>query len=165
MSAYIVNKSHILFLVQAMTSNTIQQHGLTFRWYHGGEGKQLNYGEDSNAADIANLLWRENIKSVSARYPNESSETLPGPLEHETITARDFRHTFDSINPVQVLKACDCLEYQSCEHDGWIESEAHTILNRLRRDAIHALHGYDDAEWGAPEINRNGIRLSSLARH
>jgi hypothetical protein len=30
------------------------------------------------------------------------------------------------FDPVQVLKSCDCYEYQSCEHDGWEDSEART---------------------------------------
>jgi len=50
-------------------------------------------------------------------------------------------------SPVAVLKACDGYEYQACEHPGWEASEAHAYINALRRRAIHALPGYDEAAW------------------
>lgn len=56
-----------------------------------------------------------------------------------------------NFNMVQVLKSCDCLEYQSCENDDYEKSIAAKIINSIRTHAIHALPGYDDAAWGAPE--------------
>lgn len=100
------------------------------------------------------MLWRENIKSVSHRYPHESSATLPGPRDCEfVITESDFGCVllWDHFDPAQVLKACDCFEYQSCEHDEWESSEAHAFIQSLRSSAWHALPEYDGAEWGAPK--------------
>lgn len=97
------------------------------------------------------MLWRENIASVSARYPNESSATLPGPCNEDfVIRPSNCRNDFGLINPVQVLKSCDCYNYQSCEHEGWMASEAHAFIQALREAAIDALPGYEQAVWGAP---------------
>jgi hypothetical protein len=99
------------------------------------------------------MLWLENIKSVSHRYPNESSGTLPGPIrENFVIMATDIPACLAEFKPVQVFKSCDCYAYQTCEHDEWEASEAHTFIQSLRNSAWHALPGYDDAEWGAPEL-------------
>lgn len=158
MSAYIVDKDHILYLVEAAMSRQLSRHGGQFSWYHGepGEHFQLGAGDYERAAEVANMLWQENIKSVSARYPNESSATLPGPVgEDFVIASHDFSFTGFNIEPVQVLASCDCYVYQSCEHEGWQSSEAHAFIERLRSHAWHALPGYDKAEWGAPKrMNR-----------
>jgi hypothetical protein len=137
-------------------SGSIVPHRGAFRWLHGDEWHCLYNTDFEKAADVANMLWRENIASVSARYPNESSATLPGPVgENFTITPNDIS-TWDCVaSPVQVLKSCDCYEYQSCEHPGWKQSEAKQFIDALRREAWHALPGYDDAEWGSPKSKQH----------
>jgi len=150
MSAYIVDRNHILYLVAAAASPTIEPHG-GFRWFHDGEWHDLRPDGFERGAEVANLLWRENIASVSARYPKESSATLPGPCnESFVIEPADFPAWFRVFDSVQVIKACDCYEYQSCEHEGWKTSEAHAFISALRSAAWHALPGYEEAEWGAP---------------
>jgi hypothetical protein len=150
MSAYVVDRNHILYLLAAATSSAIEPHG-KFSWFHDGHWHYVRSDESERAAEVANLLWRENIASVSARYPNESRATLPGPCyENFVIEPAEFPASFKVINPVQVIKACDCYEYQSCEHEAWKTSEAHAFISALRSAAWRALPGYDDAEWGAP---------------
>jgi hypothetical protein len=164
MSAYIVEKHHITFLIAAALSRRICSHGETFRWYHNGQSHELPGGDYKRAAEVANMLWRENIISVGERYPNESSARLPGP-RNETflVEPHDIGRLFEVIDPVQVLKSCSCYEYQSCEHDGWETSEALSFIAALRSRSISVLPGYDAAIWGAPEpMSRNVVRLSDL---
>jgi hypothetical protein len=99
------------------------------------------------------LLWDENIRSVDSRYREENGV---GAYEHVRSSLL--------IDPVQVLKAADCYEYQSCEHEEWIESEAKTIIDALRDAACNAMPGYDAAVWGAPEEweNENGNKVIAL---
>lgn len=157
MSAYICDRDHIVYLIEAALSHEIgRSGGGTFSWYHRGapnsadRHKQLGGGEYERAAEIANMLWMENIKSVSHRYPGESSATLPGPIdENFVIEPGDFR-VFRRIRPIQVLKACKCYAYQSCEHPEWEQSEAYAFIESLKESAIASLPGYEDAEWGAP---------------
>lgn len=150
MSAYICNRNHIVYLVQSAVA--ISGHE-GFRWYYNGNWKELKWGEDDASADAANMLWRENIKSVSARYPGQSSAALPGPSGEDFVIQRsDFARDYP-FHPdlAQVFKACDCYSYQSCEHDTWEQSEAFAFIQSLRSEAWCALPGYEDAAWGAPE--------------
>lgn len=166
MSAYIVDKNHILYLIQAAISRRING-SYTFHWFVDKPDAEsmwatLDADNHEQLADVGNMLWRENIRSVSHRYPGESSATLPGPIEHEVIEAKDFQRVlWTEFNPVQVLKAIACFEYQSCEHSEWEKSEAYQFCKALRHTAINALVGYSDASWGAPEVQN--CRLQRIA--
>lgn len=102
------------------------------------------------ATAYADLLYQENIRSVQARYPEDSWESLPGPCVkplHLIVDARDDTLAKYRLSPVAILKLCDCLEYQSCETDDYRETAAFELLERIRRAAIRALPGYDKAPW------------------
>lgn len=169
MSAYIVDRNHIVYLLTAAMSRRLNSCGGTFSWY-AGERPNLKRGELSStdyrrAVEVANMLWSENVKSVRDRYDHRGDD-LPGPNDRNyTVTLADFNGTvWDSTEPVQVLKACDCYEYQSCEHDGWPASEAHAFIEGLRGRAWRALVGYDDAKWGAPAPKPGCKNLSAMIR-
>lgn len=148
MSVHMVDKNHILYLVGAAISPAIATSGKF-------GGHTLCPGKPESAADFANMLWRENIKSISARYPNRSSGTLPGPSEKKfVIEPKDFPTPFKVFDPVQVIKSCDCFEYHSSVHPGWKTSAAKEFISALRREAWHALPGYEVAEWGAPQLRK-----------
>jgi len=95
---------------------------------------------------VARILYDENVKSVAHRYPNDAPDELPG----STGTVPLFRSTnpHRAYPAITILKALDCLEYQSCEHPGWEDSLARFIVDQLRKAAIHNLPGYNDAPWG-----------------
>lgn len=165
MSAYIVDKEHILYLVQAVTESRIGHR--SFSWWHNEEHHMLRPGDYERAADVANMLWLENVRSVSTRYPHESSATLPGTANTQfVIHPRDFnRVRWMEFKPAQILKACDCYAYQTCEHEEWKESEAFAFINSLRSAAWHSLPDYEACVWGAPEsTERKVVKLSSLGR-
>lgn len=87
-----------------------------------------------NAGSVGAMLMAENRRSVDFRYDESEIEapylfsTLPGVAD-----------------PVVVLKALACYEYQSCETPDWSRSEAHAFCDALRHAAIRNLGGYDDA--------------------
>jgi len=148
MSAYIVEKQHILYLVETAMEQLFHR----FTWYSGGQHNELPMGDYKRAAEVANMLWRENIASVSGRYPNESSATLPGSIEDSyVITPDDFTAEVYKFDPAQIMKACHCYEYQSCEHDAWDDSEAKSFIDTLARRASTKVAGYEKAEWGPPK--------------
>ncbi len=146
MSAFIVSRKHIQYLVQAaldLPGRTVQ--GGRLYWYNKGP-HQLPYGDSEMENRVGQILWDENIKSVLYRYPGDTKETAPGPIGE----SYEYTHTYfppKHIDPVQTLKACACLDYQSCEHPEWEASEAHAILEAIRNAAIAALPGYEDANW------------------
>lgn len=167
MSAYIVDKNHILFLVAAALSRRLNGHfGFSWSTPEGGR-RTLRQGDYETAADVANMLWCENIASVSHRYPRESSAELPGSVGVSfVVTTKDIQtaHYFQ-IDPVQVLKACNCYCYQACEHPAWETSEAKTFVVSLKETAIRALSGYEEAEWGAPKPISNKIKENLILKN
>jgi hypothetical protein len=168
MSAYIVDKEHVLYLVEAAMSRRIGGGAFYWMWGNPTQSAKLGCTDYERAVEVANMLWRENIKSVGTRYEG-SSATLPGPKGGEfVITRADFQGVrWLQFNAVQVIKACDCFNYQSCEHgDEWEASEAKAFIDSLRASAWRELPGYDEAEWGAPAVYenaRNCVSLTELA--
>ena len=130
MSAYIVEESHIRFLVQSAL--TLSHNGMRF-------GSRRVTDETADA--VGQMLWDENAKSVNARYPRDS----------QTVGTYTHHYCNLPVRSVEVLKALDCYEYQSCEHDGWESSDAHAFCKALRATATAFLPGYNDAPWGAPQ--------------
>jgi hypothetical protein len=52
------------------------------------------------------------------------------------------------LGNVDILKMAHCLDYQSCEIDGWEKTLAFRQLERIKYAAVSSLPGYDDAPWG-----------------
>ncbi len=50
--------------------------------------------------------------------------------------------------PLDIIKLCQSLRYQSCERAAWDQSFAKDFLNRVISAAIGALSGYNAAFWG-----------------
>jgi len=164
MSAYLVDKNHIMYLLAAISSQRIQR-GYGFSYWQDSKGERVSVQTGDEMAELGNLLWRENMASVSARYPHESSATLPGTTGGcGVITRHDIgRSCYSEMDPVQVLKACDCYAYQTCEHDGWKTSSAFAVIESLRHAAWQSLSGYDAAKWGAPQPMPGAVSLMALA--
>ena len=120
MSAFICNTYHVCQLV-AYAAN--HQHE---KW------------DREKCQEVADILYRENFRSVNARYPGHQQE-YPG------ITYRPS--LCNPLSPVQFFKALDCLAYQSCEAEGWKESKAHELIEDMRYVGWHSLPGYEAAEW------------------
>jgi hypothetical protein len=152
MSAFVVSKAHIDFLIRAgLELDT--RHRLSWFdsvakpvWVPGGENP--DYLERMGAArrelrpdtadQVGRMIWAENHRSVSYRY--DEAQVCP-----------DYSFVFHlrprRLDPVQVLKALRCYEYQSCECPDWERTEAHDFCESLRLLAVSALPGYEDAEW------------------
>jgi hypothetical protein len=50
-------------------------------------------------------------------------------------------------DPVVILKAIACFEYQCCEHPDWAASQARQFCQELRDRCIDRLPGYQQAPW------------------
>lgn len=154
MSAYEVDDTHIDVLVSAALAA-----GKDFYWYHQpadavtSEPGEMLPGESSAeryAAYIAGLrdnkrvvtranagMWgavlvAENKRSVNHRYDEDEFE--------EPYEFTSYAGPFD---PVAILKAVNCYEYQASEHPGWKTSEAREFCEALRSHTIRTLPGYD----------------------
>lgn len=159
MSAYVVDRDHIRFLVTAAQRMNPRYTG-RFSWWSEAKQTRVSLGEDMNPSDLGQMLWNENILSVTHRYPDCKDadgtvkyDRLPGVTNEVYLYQHPLAQGWGRIDPVAVLKACSCYEYQSCEHKGWEDSDAHNVIESIRSVAISSLPGYEDAEWGAPTIN------------
>lgn len=161
MSAYMVNREHITYLVQAAQERRILGHTDALQWFHGGSWYTL--GEDGphitnwTPDAVGQMLWDENLASINYRYPGtvDDPENIPGKIEDSYKGFHDYYYKalpFTTFEPPQVLMSCHCLNYQSCEHPGWETSQAKAFLDALERAAVSAIVGYGDAAWGAPPL-------------
>ncbi len=122
------------------------------------------YGLDVETTDnIIAALVTANMLSLSARYPDdaEPSESWFDMTRADFISQakQDAKRAWN-IDAITILKACDCLEYQSCEYDGWYQSTAYKIVSEIRKTAIKLLPTYSDAQWefhasALPPVARN----------
>jgi hypothetical protein len=136
MSAYIVSKEHIIYLVTAA-------HRID----------RLNRcGGYTNLPCDASILWQENVLSVNARYPGDKSDHAL-----YTIEEKDIPGIIHLPDLGQLAKAVHCYEYQSCEHDGWEDSEAFAWCEKVKYNILQALPGYQNAVWGCPKDKKGEV--------
>ncbi len=157
MSAFVVSPAHIDYLVQsAITLNRLDYGSVRFH------GERV---ENCTATEVGAALLAANITSVSYRYPDSSIDDLPGSIPTPAAIDYRYRHSqYMPYNPVHVLSALACYEYQSCEHPSWETSEAHAFCERLRGAAIRHLPGYSDAPWEITESMMHPTRDQLRAR-
>lgn len=94
-------------------------------------GKTFRRLEHSNAEDVAEMLRDENIASVRYRYGDADEVGMIA--EEPAITLHDITRKGRRLSAVDALSAISGLEYQSCEHPEWQESEARRFLEAFRR--------------------------------
>lgn len=142
MSAFIVSKKHIDEILRAAVALNLCRTSCDIN----GEPITTDLTVDACSA-LGKVLWRENAKSVAARYDE--------PLDDQWVHY-EFSPVLKSSLPfnehVQAVKYIDCLKYQSCEHEEWPESEAYAFLASFRAtlvDLILRKAGYDAAQWSA----------------
>lgn len=85
---------------------------------------------------LAELLIAENYTSVNYRY-NEND--APGPIV--------YRH--EVVGPAAAHKAARCLDYQSCEHPSWEDSEAFRVVQAVRQSQLDP-GDLPGIPWGFP---------------
>ncbi len=141
MSAFIVNEYHISQLIRYGSHRDVSMcvNGVFDRRMSGKE------------QELMAILVKANFESVNHRY-EENTPAMPGAY------APDFERV---LSPVQVIKACNCYDYQSCEIDNYETTDAAKNIEAIRSRAINALPGYEEAEWEIEprEVNRRIARI------
>lgn len=127
MSAYIVDEHHI---------NALVNFGRSERVTVWDKQRDLMHDFWKDYIMLGQVLVDENYKSVNYRY-----------REHTTPYVYVFHYDTKPRTPVQILKAINCLEYQSCGHPEYYSSLAYDILQNLVHSAIYLLPGYDEAAY------------------
>ena len=89
---------------------------------------------------LGRMLIAENYRSVNYRYTQKDE---PHPYYFQIWGGR--------MDPVQVIKACDCFDYQACETDDYRDTAAARLVDNIRSKAIRAaLPQMETMKWGAP---------------
>jgi len=92
---------------------------------------------------VAKLLWSANVRSINARYNTTH--------RRGRINAKNINSAIYSVDAI--LKLIDCLDYQSCEFDGWDRCKAKAMLTLLEYDLVYSGAAsrdsldYNNAEW------------------
>lgn len=103
-------------------------------------------------SQLGQILVSENVRSVSHRYSEPGRTTyygsdvaaemddldadlgeLPGPCDAYYMGPYIYSDPGHEPTPGEVFSLIDCLDYQSCEHDEWRQSEAFAFLTALRK--------------------------------
>jgi hypothetical protein len=137
MSAFVVSDTHIDALVSAGLAFARPSEPMT--WYHAGpDGLDRAYRlRPDNPTEVGAMLLAANQSSVNLLY-GERGSTKP---------AYSFRRLSGIPDPVVILKAIACFEYQCCEHPDWAASQARQFCQELRDRCIDRLPGYQQAPW------------------
>jgi len=111
--------------------------------YHDHERYVFNLRESDSIQSIGTILLDENYRSYVFRYPNEGKDIL---IEEDK--PKFIHRPVMTLNPVSMLKALACYNYQACETNDYNETRACKIIKRFTSHAIQNLKGYDEAPWG-----------------
>lgn len=151
MSAYVVTDFHINGLVTWAAMHNGNDK-VSYYW----EGRRRYIQDDEQR--VASVLYAQNVRSVNSRY--SEAEPAHG-FKFKDVLGSIMHHT-----QVEIIKACHCYDYQSCQNDDWPQTEAHAIVKAIEDAAIRRLSGYEDAAWGLrePEDAPQVISLFKLSK-
>jgi hypothetical protein len=139
-SAFLVDLAHIDGLVRAGLS-TVPPYETALFWRDSdGDTRTLT---PATAGRTGAMLIAANMDSVNYRYEFDDLETV------YTYTHRPFLP-----DPVVVLKAIACFEYQSCEPPGRDTSKAADFCVSLRNRMIRRLPGHHEARWEITQLDQ-----------
>lgn len=125
MSAFVVSDEHLGAILRYAAFKNMYAFGKNVR---------------GNEQEIGMLLLTENYISVEARYPKIYTE-------RRTFHYIPFYATRPLLKPIEFIKLCQSLAYQSSEHDAYDSSDAGRAVRGFISTAISRLEGYEDAPW------------------
>jgi hypothetical protein len=131
-SAYIVGDDHIDALLTYAIDNKVGYY-VNNGWV---------YIDDRNVTEIGRILMTENERSVAHRYGDNRLDEMTG---EETAANYKYRRWRKPLQALEVIKGCNCFDYQACETDDYDQSLAKTIVGAIRERAVYKLPGYDNA--------------------
>jgi len=173
MSAFKVSDNHIRVLVQAACSSAY------FSYLWRGKVRKVGLADRDRLCSLLatendkslRARYPDSFKDLGAKAKKDKLTFFPigklnmpklDPIVVEVATDHYGQATgfylYDNVanarklyDSAQIYKAVQCYEYQSCEHDGWLTSEAHAICLSLRAyygdRLLSAAKVLERAEW------------------
>ena len=139
MSSFRLSARHLAAMVDGFIGSAVGACPQTMLNPHTGERFSVARRE------ILETLEATNIDSLHARYPGQLSASVLY-TEFPEVSPMELKQLGGVVG---LYKAIDCYEYQSCEHSGWLASNARVFCANMRARLARDLPGYDDAPtWG-----------------
>ena len=145
MSAFMVEDEHINVMVWA-AGQTRDRFARPFA-FKLSDGRTLSADTAEHAAQMGRFLEEANVASMKARY---GDDVVDWPAY------RYARPRWETWSPLEVARAVDCFECQSCEVSDWAGSDARRFCDALR------LHLLDLAVAGTPMERVWGIGAAGV---
>ena len=143
MSAWIVSENHIRILVEALYKYEIIP---------------TVAGTQPAPDELGQLLWRENHKSINycyserGRTPHYSHESAAQCYDHQ---GKDWGTVREVVRaPEVVFKLAGCYRYQTCEHPTWERSQAHTLIEALKKALCKSMGMTEEEAYTGPAFDR-----------
>ena len=98
--------------------------------------------EYNDAEEVAEVLAQQNIASCEARYPGDvAGGFLDSEAEAEQYVqdCKDAARRYQQSIGIQPLAACKLIStynYQACETDDWVETDAYWICHAIKNAQI-----------------------------
>ena len=160
MSAFLVNKNHIAELVKSyyrledyhrpwLNCSACEEIQIDANKFTATMGSQE---EEEEKLAIAFFLAWANCESIRSRYGEESAMTNFSDADYCDGVVQATRGNKDAnLSLAELIKMCDCLGYQSCEVDGYNNSDQYFILERIKdcfvRKLVTQSLNEDDVQW------------------
>ena len=150
MSAHLVEPQHITEIVK-WASNP--QQGDVSHCYNLITKKQI----DCDPKQMVMTLAQANMDSLVARYDDAFKDDFVGYID-DCLDILQYSTDGASVSLLTGVGSCDlkaddiynmvrCLEYQSCEVDNWVETDAYWLLNAIRDMAGSKLSKDANVSW------------------
>ena len=144
MSAYLVSTAHIAKIIYwVKTSGTLGCPGYNL---------YTKLELPGTAGGMAKCLANANIESIKVRY----DDAMGYSEDDFAAYTQDVLNMVKTIKPSMLTAAdiwnmCQCLDYQSCEVDNWIETDAYWLIHNIQSQAASEMASNAKVKWNDVE--------------
>lgn len=122
MSAYLCSEKHL----STLAFELVRRH-------------VVDQGVHTTEKSVFQSLVKTNLDSLKARYSDTEEE--------QELSLTYTYKPEKGLTPIQVYKLAECYAYQSCEHNGWEDSQEKMWMEALKDSIIYNLPEYKAASW------------------
>ena len=141
MSAYLVEPEHIAEIAKWAFEGPREAH-----CFHMIERRSVLFEEGiRKSIEAATILAKANIASIEARYPNDPSMLSDNFVEDVIYHTKRIPNR--QLSPADIFKMCECLEYQSCEVNGWGLKDAYWVIQGIKNEAASEMAKQATIRW------------------
>ena len=146
MSAYLVDSEHIAQIIY-----WAKQPGKDT----GGYNLYTKWELPRTAGGMAKCLANANIDSIKARYADAMGYSADDfaayklELFDKLVKPGGIAKTMkpSMLSAADIWNMCQCLSYQSCEVDNWIETDAYWLIHNIQSQAAREMASNAKIKW------------------